>query len=151
MHHLHHHRHRRQNEHRPTNGVRYVGLLPARHQSGRSQQRVLQVAEVRQSLCVSGVVLFGHLDRQDSTHRSSHSQAEGSQQAQGLTMLITNVIFTGSEIRKVIEKSGLGREAKSRIWASFLDYATIEKQLDIKGVESIDGCDTGDEHPTLFD
>jgi hypothetical protein len=59
--------------------------------------------------------------------------------------LIENIIFTGEEIRKVVERSGLPNEIQMHIWASFVDYAHIDKRLNTNSDE-----DSGDEHPNLF-
>lgn len=67
-------------------------------------------------------------------------------------MMISNVLFTGAEIRRVIEKSDLSHNAKCQIWSYFIDYAINDKRLSlsITSVDSIEGRDAGDEHPSLF-
>lgn len=66
--------------------------------------------------------------------------------------MILNVLFTGDEVRTVIERSDLPLEVKCHIWALFIDYATIDKRLNVvvTSKDSITESDAGDEHPALF-
>lgn len=59
-------------------------------------------------------------------------------------MYITNVVFTGSEIRRVIERSGLPMETQSQLWNEFLSFASIEKRLGVIREDPHENSD--DEH-----
>lgn len=65
--------------------------------------------------------------------------------------MINNVLFTGAEIRTVIERSSLPIEVRCQIWASFVDYAIVDKRLSIEvtSKDSIESRDDDDE-PHLF-
>ena len=67
-------------------------------------------------------------------------------------MLISNILFTGAEIRKVIERANLPLEVQCKVWACFVDYATVDKRLNVSltSKDSITESDAGDEHPVLF-
>jgi len=63
-------------------------------------------------------------------------------------MNIRNVVFTGSEIETVIQRSKLSAEVQCQIWSMFVDFAHIDKRF--VRVEMPNESDAGDEHPTLF-
>lgn len=63
-------------------------------------------------------------------------------------MNIYNIIFTGSEIETIIQRSNLSDETQSQLWAMFEDYAHIDKRFNTN--QTPNEHDAGDEHPILF-